>query len=65
MAKNEYETQNDQLLAEQKKQKNTIENLEDLIEDTIDDCIEGIRKEKTNFDNEWLPTYEFVLDAQA
>ena len=42
-----------------------MEDLEDLIEDTIDDVIEGVRKEKTNFDNAWLPTADFELDAQA
>jgi hypothetical protein len=42
-----------------------MEDLEDLIEDTIDDVIEGVRKEKTGFDNSWLPAHEFDLDAQA
>lgn len=38
-------------------------DLEDLIEDTIDDVIEGVRKEKTSFDNSWLPLADFELDA--
>ena len=42
-----------------------MEDLEDLIEDTIDDVIEGVRREKTNFDNSWLPMSEVELDAQA
>jgi len=42
-----------------------MEDLEDLIEDTIDDVIENVRREKTNFDNSWLPTHDFELDAQA
>jgi len=45
--------------------RNQMEDLEDLIEDTIDDVIEGVRKEKTNFDNSWLPMNEVELDAQA
>jgi len=42
-----------------------MEDLEDLIEDTIDEVIEGIRKEKTGFDNSWLPAHEVDLDTQA
>ena len=65
VARDEYTKENDKLLALQKKQKTTQEDLEDLIEDTIDDVIEGVRREKTNFDNSWLPTYDFELDSQA
>ena len=40
-------------------------DLEDLVDDLVDDIINSIRKEQTNFDNNWLPLYEFVLDAPS
>ena len=33
-----------------------------MVDDLVDDIIGAIRKEHTNFDNNWLPLYEFVLD---
>ena len=64
-AKDKYTGESDQLITQQRKMKSTLEDLEDLIEDTIDDVIEGVRKEKTSFDNSWIPTYEVDLDAPA
>lgn len=42
-----------------------MRDLEDLVDDLVDDIIGAVRKENTNFDNNWLPSYEFVLDAPA
>ena len=39
--------------------------MEDLVDDLVDDIINAVRKEHTNFDNEWLPLYEFVLESPA
>ena len=53
------------LLADQKRQHATLRDLEDLVDDLVDDIIGTVRKEHTGFDNNWLPTFEFVLDAPA
>lgn len=33
-----------------------------MVDDLVDDIIGAIRKEHTNFDNGWLPTYEIYLE---
>lgn len=53
------------LVADQSRQRATMTDLEDLVDDLVDDIINSIRKERTNFDNNWLPLYEFVLDAPS
>ena len=53
------------MLADQKRQHATLRDLEDLVDDLVDDIIGTVRKEHTGFDNNWLPTFEFVLDAPA
>ena len=35
------------------------------MDDLVDDIINAVRKEHTNFDNNWLPLYEFILDNPA
>jgi len=52
-------------LADQKREKATKLDLEDLVDDLVDDIIGAIRKEHTNFDNNWLPLYEYHLDANS
>ena len=42
-----------------------MHDLEDLVDDLVDDIISAVRKEHTNFDNNWLPLYEFILDAPS
>ena len=42
-----------------------MRDLEDLIDDMVDDVIGAIRKEHTNFDNQWLPLHEQPLDAPS
>ena len=42
-----------------------INDFEDLVDDLGDEIIGSIRKELTNFDNSWLPHYEFTLDAPS
>lgn len=49
-------------MADQKRQRATIMDLEDLVDDLVDDIVCAVRREQTNFDNNWLPLYEFVLD---
>ena len=46
------------MLADQQRQKATLTDLEDLVDDLVDEIIGAIRKEHTNFDNNWLPMYE-------
>ena len=57
-AKIKYQRDELNLLNEQKRQKATLTDLEDLVDDLVDDIIGSIRKEHTNFDNNWLATYE-------
>ena len=42
-----------------KRQHATLSDLEDLVDDLVDEIIGSVRKEHTNFDNNWLPHYEF------
>ena len=42
-----------------------MRDLEDLVDDIVDDIIHSIRREHTNFDNNWLPLVEFTLDAPS
>lgn len=35
------------------------------MDDLVDEIINSVRKEHTNFDNNWLPHTEFNLDAPA
>jgi len=42
-----------------------MHDLEDLVDDLVDDIISSVRKEHTNFDNNWLPLYEFMLDSPS
>ena len=42
-----------------------MKDLKELIEDSVDEIIGQIRREKTNFDNAWLPTHEVELEAQS
>lgn len=42
-----------------------MNDLEDLVDDLVDEVISSIRKEQTNFDNNWLPIYEYPLDAPS
>ena len=35
------------------------------MDDLVDDIINEVRKEHTNFDNNWPPLYEFILDTPA
>lgn len=48
-----------------KRQHATLSDLEDLVDDLVDEIIGSVRKEHTNFDNNWLPHYEFQLDAPS
>jgi len=42
-----------------------MRDLEDLVDDLVDDIISSVRKEHTNFDNNWLPLHEFILETPA
>ena len=42
-----------------------MHDLEDLVDDLVDDIINSVRKEHSNFDNNWLPLYEFTLDSPS
>ena len=64
-ARAKYEKEAEGLQHKQKKQATTLKDLSELIEDTVDEIIGAVRKEKTNFDNAWLPTHEVELDAQS
>ena len=52
-------------MATLKKNNKTLKTLVTLIDDTFDECIFSIRREFTNFDNAWLPTEEFPLEAAS
>jgi hypothetical protein len=64
-ARQKYEKDAEVTQLKQKKQATTLKDLAELIEDTVDEIIGAVRKEKTNFDNAWLPTHEVELDSQA
>ena len=64
-ARQTYEEDAEVTQLKQKKQNNTLKDLAELIEDTVDEIIGAVRKEKTNFDNAWLPTHEVELDYQS
>jgi len=64
-ARQKYEKDAGVTQLKQNKQKTTLKDLAELIEDTVDEIIGAVRKEKTNFDNAWLPTHEVELDSQA
>lgn len=64
-AKQKFQREEAVLIADQSRQRATMTDLEDLVDDLVDDIINSIRKEQTNFDNNWLPLYEFVLDAPS
>ena len=64
-AKTKFQTDEATLLQDQKRQTATLNDLEDLVDDLVDDIIGAIRKEHTNFDNNWLPTFEIMLDNPA
>lgn len=49
----------------QKRQHATLSDLEDLVDDLVDEVITSLRREHTNFDNNWLPSFEFNLDAPS
>ena len=62
-ARHKYEKDAETTQMKQKKQSTTLKDLAELIEDTVDEIIGAVRKEKTNFDNAWLPTHEVELDS--
>ena len=64
-AKAKFQQDEASLLADQKRQAATKEDLEDLVDDLVDDIIGSIRKERTNFDNNWLPLYEYTLEYNS
>lgn len=64
-AKTKFQQDEGSLLADQKRQAATKEDLEDLVDDLVDDIIGSIRKERTNFDNNWLPLYEYTLEYNS
>ena len=43
----------------------TLQQLAALVDEKVDECIFAIRREYTNFENSWLPTEEFVLEAPS
>ena len=42
-----------------------MSDLVTLIDETVDEVIDHVRKETTNFDNVWLPSEEFPLDNKS
>lgn len=61
----DYVDEREDLLGALKRNNKTLKSLVTLIDDTFDECIFSIRKEFTNFDNSWLPTEEFPLEAAS
>ena len=64
-AKQKFQEDQGGLLHTQKRQHATLNDLEDLVDDLVDEVIGSIRREHTNFDNNWLPSFEFNLDAPS
>ena len=64
-AKTKFQSDESALIADQKRQQATLRDLEDLVDDLVDDIINKVRQEHTNFDNNWLPLYEFILDTPS
>ena len=64
-AKTKFQADESALIADQKRQHATLRDLEDLVDDLVDDIINEVRKEHTNFDNNWLPLHEQVLDSPS
>ena len=60
-----FEIDHAALIAELKRQEATMNDFEDVVDDLVDEIILSVRKEHTNFDNSWLPLYEFELDAPS
>lgn len=48
-----------------KKNNAKLKELVGLIDETVDECIFAVRKEMTNFDNIWIPTEEYALEAAS
>ena len=64
-AKSKFQKDETALLNVQKRQRATLTDLEELVDDLVDEVIGSLRREHTNFDNNWLPAYEFELDAPS
>ena len=61
----EFVERKEALTAVAKKHNKTLDDLVTLINDTVDDCIFAVRRKYTDFDNSWLPTEEFPLEAAS
>ena len=59
----DYLDEREDLIYEMKRNNTKLKELVGLIDETVDECIFSIRRECTNFDNIWIPTEEFQLEA--
>lgn len=61
----DYIEEREDLIYEMKRNNTKLKELVGLIDETVDECIFSIRRECTNFDNIWIPTEEFQLEASS
>jgi hypothetical protein len=61
----DYLEEREELISILKMNSKTLQQLVSLVDEKVNECIFAIRREYTSFDNSWLPTEEFVLEAHS